>query len=40
MTGHYTIKDWLPGERYHVHIGSYGGLSDQEMVVLLIVVQA
>ncbi|GMR03584.1 MAG: alkaline phosphatase family protein [Gammaproteobacteria bacterium] len=40
MTGNYTIKDWLPGERYHVHIGSHGGLSEQEMRVPLIVVQA
>ena len=37
MKENYTIKDWLLGERRHVHIGVHGGVSEGEMVVPLIV---
>ena len=39
MKDNYTIKDWLPKERRHVHIGSHGGVSAEEMYVPLIVAQ-
>ena len=39
MKANYTIKDWLPGERRHVHIGTHGGLSNEEMHVPLIVIE-
>ena len=35
----YTIKDWLPGERRYVHIGTHGGVSRQEMYVPLVLVE-
>jgi hypothetical protein len=39
MQGDWTIKDWLPGEARHRHIGVHGGLSADEMMVPLVVVQ-
>jgi hypothetical protein len=36
MNGRYTIKDWLPGEPRHLHIGNHGGTSEDEMTVPLI----
>jgi hypothetical protein len=38
MKGNAVIKDWLPGEEGHVHIGVDGGMSAQEMYVPLIAV--
>ena len=38
MQDNYTIKDWLPGEKKHTHIGVHGGLSEEEIYVPLIVV--
>jgi hypothetical protein len=38
MKDNYVIKDWVPGERYHVHLGVHGGLSAEEMNVPLIVI--
>jgi hypothetical protein len=32
-----TIKDWLLGEKRHVHVGVHGGTSTQEMYVPLVV---
>jgi hypothetical protein len=37
MRGRYTIKDWIPGEPRHLHIGNHGGASEDEMMVPLIV---
>jgi predicted AlkP superfamily pyrophosphatase or phosphodiesterase len=37
MKENYTIKDWLPGEHRHSHIGTHGGLSREELYVPLIV---
>ena len=39
MKQNYVIKDWLPNERRHTQIGVHGGVSAQEMMVPLIVVQ-
>lgn len=39
MNDHYTVKDWTPGEKHHLHIGNHGGTSDEEMLVPLIVAQ-
>ena len=39
MRGAATIKDWLPGEKRHRHIGVHGGLSEDEMRVPLVVVE-
>jgi hypothetical protein len=36
----YTIKDWLPGEPRHLHIGNHGGLSADEMYIPLVVARA
>jgi Type I phosphodiesterase / nucleotide pyrophosphatase len=36
MRGHYTVKDWTPGESRHLHIGNHGGTSDDEMLIPLI----
>lgn len=33
----YTIKDWLPGEPRHLHIGNHGGLCADEMYIPLVV---
>jgi hypothetical protein len=35
---HYTLNDWLPQERRHELIGVHGGLSEDELLVPLIVV--
>ena len=40
MKDNYVIKDWLLGEKRYVHIGVHGGVSEQEMHVPLIVVEA
>jgi len=40
MSGNYTIMDTLPGERHSYHIGTHGGLSEDEMLVPLIIVEA
>ena len=39
MNGNYTIMDTIPGERHFYHIGTHGGLSDDEMLVPFIVVE-
>jgi hypothetical protein len=36
MKDGYTLKDWLPGEPRHLHIGNHGGTSDDEMTIPLI----
>lgn len=40
MKGHCTLKDWLPNEKRHAHIGVHGGISDDEMYVPLITLAA
>jgi len=40
MKNRATIKDWMPGERHHSVIGVHGGVSADEMIVPLVVVQA
>lgn len=40
MKDKYGIKDWVLGERRHVHIGAHGGVSEDEMYVPLIVAPA
>lgn len=37
MHGRWTVKDWLPGEPRHLHIGNHGGTSEEEMTIPLIV---
>jgi hypothetical protein len=37
MNDGYAIKDWVLGERHHVHIGHHGGVTADEMLVPLIV---
>lgn len=37
MKDNYAIKDWLAGERRHVHLGVHGGLTEAEMYVPLMV---
>lgn len=37
MTGRGTVKDWVPGEPRHLHIGNHGGTSDDEMNIPLVV---
>lgn len=37
MRDTYTVKDWLPGEPRHLHIGNHGGMSDDEMYIPLVV---
>ena len=39
MQGRSTIKDWLPGEKRYWQIGVHGGLSADEMLVPLVVVE-
>ncbi len=39
MKENWTIKDWVPGEARHRQIGVHGGLSSDEMMVPLVVVQ-
>jgi hypothetical protein len=36
MRGHYTVKDWTPGESRHLHIGNHGGTSEDEMLIPLV----
>jgi hypothetical protein len=36
MRGHYTVKDWTPGESRHMHIGNHGGTSEDEMLIPLV----
>ena len=40
MRGNYTVKDWLPGEPRHLHIGNHGGLSADEMYIPLVLARA
>src|SRR5262245_11579680 len=40
MNGHYTVKDWTPGEARHLHIGNHGGPTADEMMIPLIVENA
>lgn len=40
MKDHCTLKDWLPNEKRHAHIGAHGGISDDEMYVPLITLAA
>ena len=40
MHGHFTVKDWTPGEARHLHIGNHGGPSEDEMMIPLIVESA
>jgi type I phosphodiesterase/nucleotide pyrophosphatase len=40
MRGHYTVKDWTPGEPRHLHIGNHGGTSEDEMLIPLILERA
>jgi hypothetical protein len=37
MKGRGTVKDWVPGEPRHLHIGNHGGRSDDEMYIPLVV---
>ena len=37
MTGRATVKDWVPGESRHLHIGNHGGTSEDEMRIPLVV---
>jgi predicted AlkP superfamily pyrophosphatase or phosphodiesterase len=36
MRGRYTVKDWIPGDSRHLHIGNHGGTSDDEMNIPLV----
>jgi len=36
----YTIKDWVPGEPRHLHIGNHGGMSADEMYIPLVFARA
>ena len=36
----YTVKDWLPGEPRHLHIGNHGGMSADEMYIPLVYARA
>jgi hypothetical protein len=36
MRDNYTVKDWLPGEPRHLHIGNHGGMSADEMYIPLV----
>ena len=40
MSGRGTIKDWVPGEPRHLHIGNHGGTSEDEMSIPLVVAAA
>jgi len=40
MSGRGTVKDWVPGEPRHLHIGNHGGMSEDEMQIPLVVAQA
>ena len=36
MRGNYTVKDWIPGDPRHLHIGNHGGYSADEMMIPLV----
>ena len=40
MNGRATVKDWVPGESRHLHIGNHGGISEDEMNIPLVVAAA
>ena len=40
MNGRATVKDWVPGESRHLHIGNHGGTSEDEMRIPLVVAKA
>jgi hypothetical protein len=40
MKEDWTLKDWVPGEPRHLHIGNHGGASEDEMLVPLVVARA
>jgi hypothetical protein len=40
MRDRYTVKDWLPGEPRHLHIGNHGGMSADEMFIPLVIARA
>lgn len=40
MRDNYTVKDWLPGEPRHLHIGNHGGMSADEMYIPLVYARA
>jgi type I phosphodiesterase/nucleotide pyrophosphatase len=40
MKDKYTLKDWVPGEPRHLHIGNHGGASREEMLIPLLVATA
>jgi hypothetical protein len=40
MRGRGTVKDWVPGESRHLHIGNHGGTSEDEMNIPLVVATA
>ena len=40
MKGRATVKDWVPGEPRHLHIGNHGGTSDDEMQIPLVTAKA
>ena len=40
MRGRATVKDWLPGEPRHLHIGNHGGMSAEELRIPLITGEA
>ena len=40
MQGRGTVKDWVPGEPRHLHIGNHGGMSEDEMRIPLVVAKA
>jgi len=37
MRGRGTVKDWVPGEPRHLHVGNHGGMSEDEMNIPLVV---
>jgi len=40
MNGCATVKDWVPGEPRHLHIGNHGGTSEDEMRIPLLLAKA
>jgi hypothetical protein len=40
MKDDYTLKDWVPGEPRHLHIGNHGGPTRDEMLIPLVVATA
>ena len=36
MNARYAVKDWVPGDPRHLHIGDHGGTSEDEMMIPLI----